>query len=160
MVFRECHRHRTQSYNEMSARYVPLPDVNYRPTLDRCLMVSGTNKQAGKMKGADELTHESVLDWLEMLDDVYVHAEQVYQSGLQRGIPKELARLPVPVGRYSRMRAAANLRCWLMFLTLRMDETAQWEIRQYANLVGHLIAEHFPRTWNLFTEKREMQRAA
>jgi thymidylate synthase (FAD) len=25
-VFREWHRHRTQSYNEMSARYVPLPD--------------------------------------------------------------------------------------------------------------------------------------
>src|SRR5688572_17425385 len=24
-VFREWHRHRTQSYNEMSARYVPLP---------------------------------------------------------------------------------------------------------------------------------------
>ena len=26
-VFREWHRHRTQSYNEMSARYVPLPVV-------------------------------------------------------------------------------------------------------------------------------------
>src|SRR6185295_451000 len=25
-VFREWHRHRTQSYNEMSARYTPLPD--------------------------------------------------------------------------------------------------------------------------------------
>ena len=25
-VFREWHRHRTQSYNEMSARYAPLPD--------------------------------------------------------------------------------------------------------------------------------------
>jgi thymidylate synthase (FAD) len=28
-VFREWHRHRTQSYNEMSARYTPLPDINY-----------------------------------------------------------------------------------------------------------------------------------
>jgi len=26
-VFREWHRHRTQSYNEMSARYAPLPDL-------------------------------------------------------------------------------------------------------------------------------------
>ena len=25
-VFRECHRHRTQSYNDMSARYAPIPD--------------------------------------------------------------------------------------------------------------------------------------
>src|SRR5688572_1581490 len=34
-VFREWHRHRTQSYNEMSARYAPLPDLNYLPTVDR-----------------------------------------------------------------------------------------------------------------------------
>src|SRR5437763_2378669 len=30
-VFREWHRHRTQSYNEMSARYAPLPDLYYLP---------------------------------------------------------------------------------------------------------------------------------
>ena len=35
MVFREWHRHRTQSYNEMSARYTPLPDVNYLPSVER-----------------------------------------------------------------------------------------------------------------------------
>src|ERR1041385_5991189 len=28
-VFREWHRHRTQSYNELSARYTLLPDTNY-----------------------------------------------------------------------------------------------------------------------------------
>ncbi len=48
--------------------------------------------------------------------------------------------------------ASANLRNWLAFLTLRMDEHAQWEIRQYANAVGELIAEAFPRTWALFEE--------
>src|ERR1700761_5591412 len=31
-VFREWHRHRTQSYNEMSARYSQLPDVFYIPS--------------------------------------------------------------------------------------------------------------------------------
>src|SRR5690349_15994092 len=31
-VFREWHRHRTQSYNEMSARYIPIPDEHYMPT--------------------------------------------------------------------------------------------------------------------------------
>ena len=34
-VYREWHRHRTQSYNEMSARYAPLPNNNYTPTIDR-----------------------------------------------------------------------------------------------------------------------------
>src|SRR5436190_1143352 len=47
-VFREWHRHRTQSYNELSARYTPLPDVNYVPTVDRLMVNAGTtNKQAG-----------------------------------------------------------------------------------------------------------------
>ena len=154
MVFREWHRHRTQSYNEMSARYTPLPDVNYLPTPDRCLMVGGKNKQAGKVNDANELTHEGVLEWLEELSQVYVHAEAVYQNGLKRGIPKELARLPVPVGRYSRMRASTCLRNWLAFLTLRSAPTAQWEIRQYADEVGRLIAVRFPRTWELFERGR------
>jgi thymidylate synthase ThyX len=48
------------------------------------------------------------------------------------------------------MRASANLRNWLAFLTLRMDKAAQWEIRQYANVVGDFVAEKFPRTWSLF----------
>ncbi len=152
MVFREWHRHRTQSYNEMSARYIPLPDVNYVPTVERCLVVSGTNKQAGAIKGSNELTHESVLEWLSELEQVYIQAEAVYQSGLVRGIPKEIARLPVPVGRYSRMRACANLRNWLAFLTLRMDHKAQFEIRQFANEVGRIIEAKYPRTWSLFVK--------
>lgn len=154
MVFREWHRHRTQSYNEMSARYVPLPDVNYLPTAERCLIVGGTNRQANATAGADELTHEAVLAWLEELADVYAHAERVYRSGLQRGIPKELARLPVPVGRYSRMRAQANLRNWLAFLTLRTDSRAQWEIRMFANVVAEILRQHFPRTMELFDGRR------
>jgi len=155
MVFREWHRHRTQSYNEMSARYTPLPDVNYVPTVERCLVVNGANKQANDVSGLMQLTHESALEWLESLAAVYEHAERVYQDGLRRGVPKELARLPISVGRYSRMRASANLRNWLAFLTLRSDcvpsgKAAQWEIRQFANVVGGLIAKAFPRTHELF----------
>src|SRR6185312_15789109 len=155
MVFREWHRHRTQSYNEMSARYTPLPDLNYVPTAERCLMVGGANRQAGAVKGADDLTHESVLAWLSELAQVYEHAETVYQSGLKRGIPKELARLPVPVGRYSRMRASTCLRNWLAFLTLRSEHVpsgmhAQYEIRQGANAVGEFTRQKFPRSFELF----------
>lgn len=150
MVYREWHRHRTQSYAEMSARYTPIPNTHYFPTPERCLMVSGTNKQAGVAAGAADLTHEMALDWLDALAGVYEHAEYVYQRGLQMGIPKELARLPMPVGRYSRMRAQALLRNWLAFLTLREAPNAQWEIRQYAHAVNGLLVEHFPRTMELF----------
>ena len=155
MVFREWHRHRTQSYNEMSARYIPIPDENYRPTVERLLINSKTNKQAGTVKGAAQLTDDAASEWLRRLNESYGIAENVYQLGLDAGVPKELARLCLPVGRYSRMRASANLRNWLGFLALRMDEAAQWEIRQYANVVGEIIAAEFPRTWSLFEEGRK-----
>jgi thymidylate synthase (FAD) len=151
-VFRQWHRHRTQSYNEMSARYTPLPDENYRPNVERCIVVPGGNKQA---RGVNDLvpTHEQVIDWLEnYVDPAYEAAERAYTRGLEIGIPKELARIPTSVARYSAMRASANLRNWLAFLTLRMDAHAQYEIRVYAEAVGAFIRREFPRTFDLFAE--------
>lgn len=146
-VFREWHRHRTQSYNEMSARYIPLPDENYVPTIDRIMQTSSSNKQA---QGVKEIVRSSAWDFQRALKSNYTDLECAYQEALEVGVPKELARLILPVGRYSAMRANANLRNWLAFLTLRMDKNAQWEIQQYANAVGELIAQQFPRTWELF----------
>lgn len=153
-VFREWHRHRTQSYNEMSARYAPLPPYDYMPTLERCLLggahaVSTTNKQAQGFNGV-ELTGDAAIAWLSGLQHVYDTAEAHYQRGLQIGIPKEIARCSMVVSRYSRMRASANLRNMLGFMTLRADAGAQWEIQRYAEALGRIIAREFPRTWKLY----------
>jgi thymidylate synthase (FAD) len=154
-VFREWHRHRTQSYNELSARYTPLPNVNYVPSVERLMMNAGTsNKQAGTVAGAETLSERAAEDFRNSLRHNYDEQEELYQWALKIGVPKELARVHLPVGRYSRMRASANLRNWLAFLTLRMAPNAQWEIRQYANAVGDVIAEKFPRTWELFPKGR------
>lgn len=149
MVFREWHRHRTQSYNEMSARYTPLPDVNYLPTIERCKLTSKTNRQAQGLNLMEPKDTEIEV-WLGMLEDCYKVAQAAYEFGLKVGVPKELARLSVPVARYSKMRASTDLWNWLHFLRLRMDEGAQWEIRQFAIAVGHIIGGLFPRTWALF----------
>lgn len=152
MVFREWHRHRVPfGYNEMSARYTPLPDVNYIPSVERLMIGSdGKNKQAGTISGADVLDEMTAEEFREAIKEHYEKAEIIYQTALKCGVPKELARVHLPVGRYSRMRATSNLRGWLGFLTLRMAPSAQWEIRQYANHIGVLISERFPRTWELF----------
>lgn len=149
-VFREWHRHRTQSYNEMSARYTPLPDLYYRPTVERSLIGAGANKQASAAAGAKPLDNELADYGIRSIEDAYIFAEKTYQDLLKIGFPKELARVVIPVGHYTRMRASANLRNWLAFLTLRMDSKAQWEIRQYAEAVGQCIAKVFPQTWALF----------
>lgn len=153
-VFREWHRHRTQSYNELSARYVPMPNENYVPDFVNLIQrarAQTKNKQEGGITMGDFATPDSSFRrWQEELEKCYERAQEVYQMGLDMGVPKELARLSVPVARYSRMRASGNLRNWLAFLTLRMDLKAQWEIRQYANVVGLIVREFFPRTWKLF----------
>lgn len=151
-VFREWHRHRTQSYNEMSARYIPLPDESYIPTVKRCMLYAISNKQAGRAEGAVELTESAAVVWLAELASAYEHIQKVYRKGLDIGISKELARLPVAVGRYSAMRASANIRNWLEFIKLRSNPAAQWEIRQYSNEVANFIKELFPRTYEVSHE--------
>ena len=157
IVFREWHRHRTQSYNEMSARYAPLPNENYIPSIDRVFLTQEKNKQAQAMEGAKQLSKMDAQVWQDNIKILNEQIERIYQHGLAIGIPKELARVILPVGRYSKMRASANLRNWLSFLTLRMNPNAQWEIRQYANAVGEIIKITFPRTWKLFEETLEVE---
>lgn len=153
-VFREWHRHRTQSYNEMSARYSPLPDLYYIPTLERVMLQQLSNKQSSST-GFLELNDTNALVFIGNLQQKYRENERLYQEALKSGVPKELARCIMPVGHYSRMRAGANLHNWLAFLTLRMDPAAQWEIRQFANAVGTFIERKFPKTWSLFAAARE-----
>lgn len=155
-VFREWHRHRVPfSYNEMSARYAPLPDVNYVPSIERLMMnAGGSNKQAGTIKDAEELTPKRAEAAQHALKLLYGDQQRAYEEFLKWGVPKELARVVLPVGRYSKMRASANLRGWLAFIALRSAPNAQWEIRQYSDALGELVGQLFPRTWALFQEKR------
>lgn len=154
-VFREWHRHRTQSYNEMSARYAPLPALYYLPKMDN-LMERGNaaskNRQAQGMTG--DLVWQIADGWLKKLNKWYTESEELYQDALKFGIPKELARLSMPVGHYSRMRASASLRNWLAFCTLRCAPNAQWEIRQYADSVANILSQTFPRTFALWAESK------
>lgn len=158
-VFREWHRHRTQSYNEMSARYEPLPDLYYQPNdtnvalrIEKGLLSNNTQEKAA-MEGSTTHGH-AASQWNIALNNHYRNCEDLYRRALELGIPKELARLSMPVGHYSRMRASANLRNWLAFLTLRYDERAQWEIRQFAQAVYQIISQVFPRTCQLFVDRR------
>lgn len=148
MTFRQWFTHRTQSRNEHSARYGPLPPLDYLPTIERLEVEATDNRQA---QGTAAFDREMAKHWLAALADYYRRGEELMQLALAAGVPKELARLSNTVGRYSKMRCSANLRNWLHFLGLRMDPAAQFEIRQFANAVGQIIAEKFPRTWELFT---------
>ncbi len=143
-VFRQWHRHRTMSYNEMSARYTAVPDEHYIPTVER-LMASGHHKQD---KGSCSRVH--AIRFREALIQQCQKQETLYQDALNVGVPKELARCAMPVNRYSVMQVSANMRNWLHFMSLRLDKHAQWEIRQFAWSTSRFIQEKMRRTWELF----------
>lgn len=152
-VFREWHRHRTQSYNEMSARYAPLPDLyyfcSYQEVIQRAHAAQEEkNKQAGAV---GEIDTGKIVRWVKRDLELATILEAHYQEGLACGVPKELARKKMPVDHYSRMRATTSLRNWLAFLTLRQAPDAQKEIRLYANAVAEIISVKFPQTYKLFT---------
>ena len=147
-VIREWHRHRTQSYNELSARYTKMPDLHYLPELNRFQAQSTHNKQSSA-----EPLETNIAKCIQ----IKMHHEQIelynnYTEYLKKGLAREVARINTPVSRYSKMRAKSNLRNWLHFLGLRLPENAQWEIRQYAEAVANLIEKLWPRTYKLFLE--------
>lgn len=147
-VFREWHRHRTQSYNEFSARYAVMPDEHYVPGPTRIQAQNTKNKQGS----ADPLDPELAQKVVEGIAQEQSWVYDSYNWMLGQGVAKEVSRINTPVSRYSKMWAKANLRNWLHFEDLRLAENAQWEIRQYAGAVAEIIKALWPRTYQLFEE--------
>jgi thymidylate synthase (FAD) len=135
-VLRQWHRHRTWSYNELSARYRVLPAEYYIPDPEVVGEQSQINKQArrlfrndwgqGVYKAACEKSYLAYLDLLE------------------GGWPRELARAVLPAAMYSHMFAKVNLHNLFHFLTLRSHAHAQYEIRIYAEAMLELITPIVP----------------
>lgn len=150
-VLRQLMRHRTFSYSEMSGRYTTIPSDDYVPSVERLMLnQDGSNKQANRVKGAPPLSMGAAESWAEMLRDLQDHAEDVYQSGLALGVPKELARGSNTVNRYSQLWMTGNLLNWLKMLILRRGKGAQAEIVDYADVIHNMLAEIFPRTLEIF----------
>lgn len=151
-VARQWQRHRTQSYNEASARYAPLPELDHLPTADRVLLGGGhLTKQAASLNGAT-LTRDAAESFVAALARQQQAARAAYTAALASGVPLELARSHLTSAAYTRFRASANLLNWLRFLSLRNKPDAQWEIRQYAIALEDVLAAHFPRTLSLHRE--------
>ena len=135
-VLRQWHRHRTWSYNELSARYRPLPEVFYVPNPSLIGEQSTDNKQGRRLDADLEAMRQKEI---EILAKACKHSFETYDFLLDAGWPRELARSVLPVNTYSHMFATVNLLNLMKFLTLRCDEHAQYEIRVYANTMRDLL---------------------
>lgn len=142
-VLRQWHRHRTWSYNELSARYRPLSVEFYTPDVSVIGSQSGANKQGRDIENAD-LRLARRPDELARYRRQCENAFALYSSLLDAGWPRELARGVLPVSTYSHMFGTVNLLNLFRFLTLRCDAHAQYEIRVYADAILQLIEPVVP----------------
>jgi len=149
-VLRQWHRHRTQSYNELSARYKELPEEFYIPEPH---LVGKQNKDNKQMR--DPL---SIIDFQNLSTEEQRHTHSMlgamkdqneisfilYKALISEGMPRELARSVLPVGTYSHMFATMNLHNLFNFLRERLHVHAQYEIRVYAEAMLKLIEPVVP----------------
>lgn len=151
-VFRQWHRHRTQSYNELSARYRPLPAEFYIPEEDQITTQSKDNKQMR----TDSINPSAW--WIrEQMQESNRKSFEIYQELLEAGCPRELARSVLPVATYSHMFTTMNLNNLFKFLGERLHEHSQYEIRVYARAMLELIEPIVPVAVEAFNKKREQQ---
>ena len=138
-VLRQWHRHRTWSYNEVSARYTELPEEFYVPELSQITTQSSSNKQmrTDEINPRAESAQEVILRSC-------AYSFRNYQDLLSAGVPRELARGVLPMNTYSHMFATVDLHNLAKFLKLRLHEHAQYEIRVYAQAMLDLIEPIVP----------------
>jgi thymidylate synthase (FAD) len=84
------------------------------------------------------------------LQYVYETAFGAYQRLVEAGVARELARTVLPVGAYTEFFWTVNARALMNFVSLRNAESAQREIRRYAEAVEQFFAERMPVTHGAF----------
>jgi thymidylate synthase (FAD) len=145
-VAREWMRHRIGSFNEFSLRYAKATDDFYVPERE------DVRTQVGKpgSYSFEPVSDEVAQSTRDELAAVYAAAFAAYERLVELGVARELARSVMPVGAYTEFYWTVNARALMNFISLRAAETAQREIRRYADAVELLFAEYMPITYEAF----------
>lgn len=155
-VWREFMRHRIGvSYNEESGRYKELAPVFYVPNDDRPLVQIGKPGAYTFTEGSPEL-HHSVREGLTLTSRI---SYEVYQTLLEAGVAREVARMALPLNIYSSAYVTMNARSIMSFLSLRtrhpdskFPSTPQAEIEMVAEQIEHIFRDKMPVTHAAFVK--------
>ena len=134
-VGRQWMRHRMNSYNEISYRYVKAPLEFYTPNYWR--FQDATNRQCSTGAFDNDDLHKAYKESLEM-------AVKTYELLLEQGVAREQARGVLPMCMYTEFIFTCNLHSLMNFMKLRLHAGAQQEIQAYAAALLSAAQEHFP----------------
>lgn len=134
-VTRQWMRHRINSYNEISYRYVTVKTEFYVPKKWRFQDTVNKQSSFGEFEDAAITQH-----YKQSIEQAYAH----YNAMLEAGVCREQARAILPVATYTEFIYTCNLRSLMNFMQLRLGDGAQFEIREYAKGLLQLALPHFP----------------
>lgn len=149
--WRQWIRHRTANVNEYSTRYSVAIDSAQTTTHEEWRLQATGNRQGSA--GFAEIEHgKSLTEKERYLQSL---AREVYEERLNMGVAREQARKDLPLSTYTEAYWKVDLHNLLHFLYLRMDSHAQYEIRRYAEIIGHeIVAKWCPFAWEAFMDYR------
>lgn len=149
--WRQWIRHRTANVNEYSTRYSIAIDSAQTTPDDEWRFQAPGNRQ-GSAGFVDKETGKALSEKEKELQKL---TREVYQERLAKGIAREQARKDLPLSTYTEAYWKIDLHNLLHFLELRMDSHAQYEIRQYAEIMGkEILSKWCPITWEAFLDYR------
>lgn len=153
-VLRQWVKHRISSWNEFSMRYRKPISTFYVP-----------DQAARSIDGYEVLTLQQLAKYCKLMDKITAFYEQEYAETCERiqfdrgmGLIKpatdgrdplrararELLRNAMPVSQYSDVQWTVNFRSLLNFFNLRMKDSAQYEIREYAHAAFDIVKTTHP----------------
>lgn len=148
-VARQWIRHRTANVNEYSGRYSVMPEAFYVPEESRYGAQSKTNRQGTDQDARLDMPYK---DFKYFIESASAESFREYKTYLGHDVARELARINLPLNMFTEWYWKVDLHNLFHFLGLRMDPHAQWEIRQYANIMAGLTATVAPLAFEAFLD--------
>ncbi len=141
------------SVNEYSGRYSLMPLLFYSPEHDQFSLQSATSNQ-GRAPGSvsPEFYREAMRRW----DDVRTRAAGDYGWLVGENVARELARIDLPLSTYTQWYWKIDLHNLLHFLTLRVDDHAQWEIQEYGRVMAGMVKRVAPLSYEAWIDYQVM----
>ena len=148
-VAREWYRHTIGfARNEVSRRYVDTFPECWVPQPDEIRERDPKLKQGSKSTAVDDSDEA----W-KLMNDQVQSALQTYDELLKKGVAPEVARAILPQSMYSLVYETGSLAAYARICNLRLDPTAQKEIRNYATAIDTLMRQAFPVSWEALSQK-------
>lgn len=149
-VWWEWVRHRSQSYNGQSSRYVEIEREFHVP--------SSVRSQIGKpgRYTFEQIEDEELFD--QFVTDIEKHCNEsfdLYEKYLKMGVAKEQARQFLPWGTYFQFWVTVDPLNLMKFIALRSAPDALEEIRAYSDHLSLILKEFMPVTHEAFEKYAE-----